>query len=56
MVGWEGMTMASIKVTIRVAWWVRWYISGVALCALFTGLEPDMEKIKARVKKGVCLS
>ena len=49
----EGMTMASINVTIRVAWWVRWYISGVALCSLLTGLEPDMEKVKAKVKKGV---
>lgn len=48
--------MASINVTIRVAWWVRWYISGVALCAFLTGLEPDMEKIKAKVMKGVRLS
>ena len=45
--------MASIKVTIRVAWWVRWYISGVALCAFLTGFQPDMEKVKANVMKGV---
>ena len=47
------MNMASIKVTVRVAWWVRWYISGVALCAFITGAQPDMEKITAKVKKGV---
>ena len=47
------MTMASIKVAIRVAWWVRWYISGVALCAFITGAHPDMEKIKAKVMKGI---
>ena len=45
--------MASINVTIRIAWWVRWYISGVALFAMLTGLEPDMEKITAKVMKGV---
>ena len=45
--------MASIKVTIRVAWWVRWYISGVALCAFLTGFQPDMDKVKAKVKKGI---
>lgn len=45
--------MASLKVTIRCAWWVRWYISGVALCAFITGAQPDMEKIKATVMKGI---
>lgn len=47
------MTMASINVTIRVAWWVRWYISGMALCASITGAQPDMEKITANVMKGI---
>jgi hypothetical protein len=45
--------MASLKVTIHIAWWVRWYISGVALFSLLTGLEPDIEKVKAKVLKGV---
>ena len=45
--------MAAINVAVRVAWWVRWYISGVALCAFITGSQPDMEKIKAKVMKGI---
>ncbi len=40
--------MACIKVKITVAWWVRWYISGVSLFAMLTGLEPDMEKVMNR--------
>lgn len=48
--------MASINVTIRIAWWVRWYISGVALRAFITGAQPDMEKVKATAMKGVRLS
>ena len=48
--------MACIKVKITVAWWVRWYISGVALCAFITGAQPDIEKIKATAMKGVRLS
>ena len=47
------MTMARLVVTIRIAWWVRWFISSVALFAMLTGLEPDMEKITAKVMKGV---
>ena len=50
------MTMARLVATIRVAWWVRWYISGAALCAFITGAQPDMEKIKDKVMKGVRLS
>ena len=50
------MTMARLVVAIRVAWWVRWYISGVALFAMLTGLEPDMERVKATAMKGVRLS
>ena len=45
--------MARLVVTIRIAWWVRWYISGVALCAFITGAHPDMEKITSKVMKGV---
>lgn len=45
--------MASMTIKVRIAWWVRWYISGVALFAMLTGFEPDMEKIKAKVMKGI---
>ncbi len=48
--------MARLVVTIRIAWWVRWYISGVALCAFLTGFQPDMDKVKAKVMKGVILN
>ena len=48
--------MACIKVKITVAWWVRWYISGVSLFAMLTGLEPDIEKVKATAMNGVRLS
>lgn len=52
----RSMTMVPIKVTIRIAWWVRRYISVVALCSLLTGLEPDIEKVKATAMNGVRLS
>ena len=48
--------MARLVATIRIAWWVRWYISGVALCAFLTGFQPDMDKVKAKVMKGVILN
>ena len=48
--------MASMTIKVRIAWWVRWYISGVALCAFLTGFQPDMGKVKAKVMNGVILS
>ena len=48
--------MASMTIKVRIAWWVRWHISGVALCAFLTGFQPDMDKVKAKVMKGVRLS
>ena len=48
--------MASMTIKVRIAWWVRWYISGVALRAFITGAHPDMEKVKATAMKGVRLS
>lgn len=48
--------MASMTIKVRIAWWVRWYISGVSLFAMLTGLEPDIEKVKATAMNGVRLS
>ena len=48
--------MASMTIKVRIAWWVRWYISGVALRAFITGAQPDMEKVKDKVMNGVRLS
>lgn len=47
------MAINSITITIKVAWWVRWYIAGVSLCALLTGLEPDLEKVARTVRRGL---
>ena len=48
--------MVFMTFNVRIVWWVRWYISGVALRAFITGAHPDMEKIKDKVMKGVRLS
>ena len=50
------MARSTVTLKVHIAWWVRWYISGVALRSLLTGREPDMGKVKATVMKGVRLS
>lgn len=45
--------MPIVTLRITVAWWVRWYIAGVELAAKLTGAEPDMDKVRAVVLKGI---
>ncbi len=33
-------------VTVRVRWWVRWYVNGLILTSHLTGLEPDVVKVR----------
>lgn len=41
------------QVTVHVAWWVSWYLSGVALCSRITGLAPNEDKVRAVLCKGI---
>ena len=45
--------MAIATVSVHVAWWVRWYLSSVALMSQLTGMEPDMEKVGRWIERGV---
>lgn len=39
------MAQHTVMVSVRVAWWVRWYVSGVTLAAQITGATPDAAKM-----------
>ncbi|MFC5524019.1 hypothetical protein [Polaromonas jejuensis] len=39
------MAEITIKVRVRIAWWVRWYIRACVLFAVMHGLRPDVDKI-----------
>ena len=40
-------------IRIQVAWWLRWYLSSVALMSQLTDREPDMEKVGRWIERGV---
>lgn len=44
--------MATIRLTLKRAWWVMPYLFGVHACTWLTGLEPDMDKVCATALKG----
>lgn len=47
------MAQCSITITVKVAWWVRPYISSLALIARVTGLRPDPDRVQRVLMRGV---
>lgn len=47
------MAQHTVKLSIRVAWWVRWYLAGVAVAARLTGAMPNMAKVERRIRLGL---
>ncbi|MFC0260752.1 hypothetical protein CEY09_30980 [Achromobacter marplatensis] len=47
------MAQITVHLTLKVAWWVRWYIAGVRLFADTVGLEPDPEQMARTIERGL---
>lgn len=47
--------MTVVTIRVRFAWWLRYYLAGVALMSRFTGCEPDAEKVAQWIRRGVVL-
>ncbi|MFE0843419.1 hypothetical protein [Achromobacter insolitus] len=47
------MALQTVKVSIHVAWWVRWYLSGVAMAARMTGATPHWGKVERWIRRGL---
>jgi hypothetical protein len=39
------MTIISMTVSIRVAWWLKWYLRGVIAMSHLTGLPPNEKRV-----------
>lgn len=42
-----------LRARVRYAWWLRSYVAGVVLMAQITGFEPDMEKVRKWIDRGI---
>lgn len=49
----EGRAMSSVAVSVRVAWWVKWYLYGVALTCQITGMDFDETKVRRYIRRGL---
>ncbi|OZI31743.1 hypothetical protein CAL29_28130 [Bordetella genomosp. 10] len=42
-----------VTLRVRIAWWLRWYLLGVALTSRLTGLPPDLDKASRWIRKAI---
>ncbi|HTN31963.1 MAG TPA: hypothetical protein VL178_14225 [Pseudomonas sp.] len=47
------MACVNLVAVIRLRWWLRIYLGGVALVSRVTDLEPDWERVERWVKRGM---
>jgi len=47
------MAQVTVKLSLRVAWWVRWYLVGVVIAARLTGAAPDITRVERWIRRGL---
>lgn len=47
------MATNQITVSIKLAWWLKWYLRGVVFVALLSGLQPDPKRVGYWVARAV---
>lgn len=47
------MKTCGIKVSIKLAWWLRVYLRAVGFTCDLTGLEPNMDRVGWWVARGI---
>ncbi|WP_434642660.1 hypothetical protein [Achromobacter piechaudii] len=47
------MAQHTVTISVRVAWWVHWYVSGVASVAEITGSSPGAAKVTGWIRRGL---
>lgn len=47
------MVCVSIRIEVRLAWWLRWYLLGVFCMSRITDHQPDPDKITYWAGKAV---
>lgn len=43
------------RICVNVAWWLRWYLFGVALMCRMTGCQPDMGRVMRWTMRAVTM-
>lgn len=45
----------TVMASIRMRWWLRWYLAAVVWFGRATGLEPDWERVERWIRRGLVL-
>ena len=45
----------TVTASIRMRWWLRWYLAAVVCFARATDMEPDWERVERWIRRGLVL-
>lgn len=46
---------STVTASVRLRWWLRWYLAAVVWFARATGMEPDWERVEWWIRRGLVL-
>lgn len=49
------LDMATYTISVRTAWWLRWYMAGLTLTCWTMGTEPDIEKVSRVIRRALTI-
>lgn len=45
----------TVSVSVRMRWWLRWYLAAVMLVSKTTGMAPDWDQVEWWIRRGLVL-
>lgn len=47
------MAKSTFTMKLRIAWWLKWYLYGVAVTCRLTGLDFDEAKVQRYIRRAI---
>ncbi len=46
---------ANVTASVRMRWWLRWYLAALVRVARATSMEPNWERVERWIRRGLVL-
>ena len=45
--------VTEVKISVRMAWWLKPYLRLLAFCCVLAGTQPDQAKLEAKIRRAM---
>ncbi len=46
---------ATVTASVRLRWWLRWYLAAVVSFARATGMDPNWDRVECLIRRGLVI-